>query len=228
MVHRCPNASIVGCPSYARDMTFVDRERQAMCATFLEVGPDAPTLNDGWDAYDLIAHLWVRENRAPQVLAAILDPRKSQEAAIRRAKQEHSFTDLVLALRDGPQNLSPFRIPGVNRWGNTIEYFLHHEDLRRAGNSPLPPRDFSPAHDEALWKALKMMGGFILRNSPAGVTFENPLGERFGVKRPRRIGVRGPVGELALVASGRAQAAVGVEYAGDADLVDRFKKALGY
>lgn len=38
------------------------RERHQLCDLALQVGPDAPTLCDGWTVFDLIAHLVVREN----------------------------------------------------------------------------------------------------------------------------------------------------------------------
>ena len=46
------------------------------------------------------------------------------------------FPDLVDKLHD--PGLTPYRLPGVERLTNTLEYFVHHEDLRRAqpGGSP--------------------------------------------------------------------------------------------
>ena len=37
-------------------------EREALCDLFLELGPDAPTLCEGWDTIDLAGHLYVREH----------------------------------------------------------------------------------------------------------------------------------------------------------------------
>jgi uncharacterized protein (TIGR03083 family) len=36
------------------------KERQALCDTLTELGPDAPTLCEGWTTADLAAHLMVR------------------------------------------------------------------------------------------------------------------------------------------------------------------------
>nr|NLD40472.1 maleylpyruvate isomerase family mycothiol-dependent enzyme [Actinomycetales bacterium] len=121
-------------------MNFVDAERAALCDTLLDVGPDAPTLCEGWDAYDLAAHLWVRENRAGRMLLVMIDPRRQEEQMLRAVKQQKSFTDLVSLLREGPKGASPFRIPGMAALANTAELFIHHEDVRRAGENPLPPR----------------------------------------------------------------------------------------
>lgn len=37
------------------------RERHELCDRFLALGPDAPTLNEGWTTKDLAAHLVVRK-----------------------------------------------------------------------------------------------------------------------------------------------------------------------
>ncbi|HEY0698515.1 MAG TPA: TIGR03085 family protein, partial [Micromonospora sp.] len=46
-------------------------ERLALADLMLALGPDAPTLNEGWDTRDLAAHLIVRERR-PDAAAGIL------------------------------------------------------------------------------------------------------------------------------------------------------------
>ncbi|MFN7150135.1 MAG: maleylpyruvate isomerase N-terminal domain-containing protein, partial [Microthrixaceae bacterium] len=38
-------------------------ERRQLCDLFDELGPDVPTLCEGWTARDLAAHLVVRERR---------------------------------------------------------------------------------------------------------------------------------------------------------------------
>ena len=46
-----------GMPRYART------EREALAYLMLELGPDAPTVNEGWTTRDLAAHQLVRERR---------------------------------------------------------------------------------------------------------------------------------------------------------------------
>jgi hypothetical protein len=48
------------------------RERAALCATLDEVGPEAPTLCEGWLTADLAAHLLVRETRPDAGLGILL------------------------------------------------------------------------------------------------------------------------------------------------------------
>ena len=52
-------------------MSVAQRERAALVATMRSVGPDAPTLCEGWTTRDLAAHLVIREYRvdaAPGIL----------------------------------------------------------------------------------------------------------------------------------------------------------------
>src|SRR5205823_1816728 len=51
-----------GCRFFSRMSEPLDlRERREMCDLMLELGPEAPTLCEGWTAFDLAAHLVVRE-----------------------------------------------------------------------------------------------------------------------------------------------------------------------
>ncbi len=49
-------------------------ERAALCDMFEAVGPDVPTLCDGWTARDLAAHLVVRERRPDAALGILAAP----------------------------------------------------------------------------------------------------------------------------------------------------------
>ena len=49
-------------PAAPADEPLDARERSELCDLFLAVGPEAPTLCDGWTTLDLAAHLVVREH----------------------------------------------------------------------------------------------------------------------------------------------------------------------
>src|SRR6202007_499940 len=49
--------------AYRVVMSAARRERSALVETLRRVGPDAPTLCEGWTTRDLAAHLVVRERR---------------------------------------------------------------------------------------------------------------------------------------------------------------------
>ena len=61
-------------------MSITDNERAEMCDLFASVGPDAPTLCEGWNTSDLLAHLLVRERR-PDAAAGIAVPFLRKHAA---------------------------------------------------------------------------------------------------------------------------------------------------
>ena len=48
-------------------MNYSRQERIALADLFFEVGPDQPTLCDGWDTRDLAVHLMLREHRLDAV-----------------------------------------------------------------------------------------------------------------------------------------------------------------
>ena len=83
-----------------------------------------------WTAKDLVTHLLVRENR-PLGAAGIAVPAlpgltERDMATVGR----QDFGVLVEKLRH--PRLTPYALPPVDRLLNTLEYVVHHEDLRRA------------------------------------------------------------------------------------------------
>lgn len=128
-----------------------DSERNAFCDLAASLGPDAPTLCTGWTCHDLGAHLWAREAR-PVAAIGLVTPhlRSIHQQAIDQAKQRFSFDELIQRLRRRRDVALPFRSPLADEKLNTLEFFVHHEDLRR-GAQDLGPRVVSPALDAALW-----------------------------------------------------------------------------
>ncbi|MGH3245828.1 MAG: maleylpyruvate isomerase family mycothiol-dependent enzyme, partial [Trebonia sp.] len=78
-----------------------------------------------------------------------------------------SYPALIAMFQAGPPALSPFAIPGVDEAANTVEYFVHHEDVRRATEG-WTERPVDEGLAEALWKRLKGARLF-LRAAPTGV-----------------------------------------------------------
>lgn len=183
-------------PSLAR------RERLALCDTALALGGDAPTLCDGWDAKQLVEHLLVRE-RSPLGAVGIVVPALAglTEHAMARAGR-NDFGVLVERLRR--PGLTPFAIPAVDRLLNTLEYLVHHEDLRRA-QPGWAPRELAPADRTRIWRALTVAGRGLVR--PAGVPVvvrRTDTGARATLRRgDDPVVVSGPPAELALFLFGR-------------------------
>lgn len=202
-------------------MSFSSAERAKMVALFHKLGPDAPTLCEGWTTRDLAVHLWVRENR-PDAAAGIfvnaLSGRLEKES---RKVAERDFDDLVDDWGRGPAAYNPVRF--VDAQQNFVEHFVHHEDIRRANG--MGPRDFSAHIKQQMHSYLKLLAKVALRKSERPVILQ-PEGlprivaaDTHGVadKGDAVVRVSGEVGELILWSFGRDAAEVKIE--GEAEAI---------
>ena len=88
-------------------------------------------------------------------------------------KQRWEFTELVDRIRNGPARFSVFAIPGVDEGANTTEFFIHHEDVRRAGDAPADRRANSGDDvEEWMWRRLKLLARAWFRRAQVGVVLE--------------------------------------------------------
>ena len=148
--------------SYSRD------ERRALCVLLDKTGPDAPTLCEGWTTGDLAAHLVLRERRPDAAAGVIGGPLAGYTARVQqRIRNRIPFPDLVRIIRSGPPMLSVMALPGMDERVNAVEFFVHHEDVRRAAPG-WEPRELSSAESDMLWHRLRM-ARFMLRKAPVGV-----------------------------------------------------------
>jgi uncharacterized protein (TIGR03085 family) len=138
-------------------------ERLALCELFEALGPTAPTLIQGWNTHGLAAHLVLRE-RDPIAGPCMVLPGPFQRIAERRRLRlvrQQEFARLIVRLRSGPP-VGFFRIGWVRSMASLNEFFVHHEDVRRANG--LASRDpLSPALDIALWRNLGRGGRYLSR-----------------------------------------------------------------
>ena len=148
--------------SYSRD------ERLALAALLEETGPGAPTLCAGWQTGDLAAHLVVRERRLDAAAGVLGGPLAGHTARVqRRFGARMTYAQLVEAFRNGPPRLSPLALPGMDERINAVEFFVHHEDVRRAADG-WEPRALGSGESDMLWDRLRM-ARFLLRKAPVGV-----------------------------------------------------------
>ena len=154
-------------------MTFARSERADLCDLFDKVGPDAATLCRGWDAHDLATHLWIRENDPLGASGITVKPLSGlNERRMAEVRQRWEFSELVDRIRRGPARFSVFAIPGVDEGANTTEFFVHHEDVRRAGDQPQTARDLGPEVEEWMWRRLKLLARAWFRRVPVGLVLE--------------------------------------------------------
>jgi uncharacterized protein (TIGR03085 family) len=192
-------------PSLAR------REREALCDLALTLGPSAPTLCEGWSVRDLFEHLLLREQPW----------RRRSRASVRKLPFE-ALVDLVHRPPTYLAVLSP-----VDRLLNTVEFFVHHEDVRRAQPS-WSPRPLAGADEGTLWSAVSGLGRLLgLRGGTALAVTD---GERSLTLWPGGdpVVVRGDIGEIVLFLYGRAQVQ-GLSFSGPEEKVARLRSAkLGF
>ena len=122
---------------------------------------------------------------------------------------------------------SVFAIPGVDEGANTSEFFLHHEDVRRAGVVPHEPRELGEDVEEWMWRRLKLLARAHFRRASLGVVLERtdvpaPSGEPETIRAASGTPIVTALGrpsELTLLANGRTGAA-DVRYVGEPEAVD--------
>lgn len=191
-------------------VTYAQDERAALAALLDETGPEGPTLCDGWQTRDLVAHLVLRERRPDAAAGVMGGPLAGYTARMqRRYRDRYSYSQLITLFKDGPPVLSPFAIPGADEAANTVEYFVHHEDVRRA-TSGWAERPLEAGLSEALWRRLKGARLF-LRSAPTGVVLaregEAKLDLIVGKNATPSVTVTGTPAELTLWSMGRVSAA---------------------
>jgi uncharacterized protein (TIGR03085 family) len=204
-------------------MSITADERASMCDLFGQVGPDAPTLCQGWTTRDLLAHLLVRERRldaAPGIVIPLFA--KYTERVMASAAAE-PYEAMIDQFRNGPPFWSPWAMPLLGDKANLGEFFIHHEDIRRA-QPAWEPRPADVALDDALWSPLKLMGRLLFRRSPVGVVLRSAGRDDIVAKKgePGVILVGLP-GEIVLHSYGRPLDKVRLVVQGDAADVEAFE-----
>jgi uncharacterized protein (TIGR03085 family) len=197
------------------------RERGALCDTLERLGPDAPTLCEGWTTADLAAHLVVRERDprgGPGILLGGAFGRYTEKLMAR--EKAKGYPAVLARLRSGPPKFMLATMPGVN----VNENWIHHEDARRANGEEPRPED--PDIVAILTKVTARMGRFQTRAlKPYGVALAFPDGSQLTLRAADPgVVVRGPIGECVLYLGGRREAAR-VELEGDTDAVARLRTA---
>jgi uncharacterized protein (TIGR03085 family) len=221
-MHKQPHAANhVGTMGDMPDLPFDAQERLALCDLLDELGADAPTLIGGWAARDLAAHLVLRERDRIAGPCLVLPGPFGRFAGKRRARlaKQREFGRLVAKIRSGPP-VGFFRIGWVRTFPNLNEFFVHHEDVRRANG--LGPRDtLTPSFQAALWRNTRRGGRYLsrrLRGAGLEIVWAG-TDQRVTVRKAEPTArLCGMPGELLLYLFGR-KAAAQVEVLGSAKAV---------
>ena len=153
-------------------MTHARAERAALSDLLDSLGPDAPTLCEGWTTADLAAHIVIRERRPDAAAGVALKPLAGYTASVQnKVKTGKSYPELVDDVRNGPPRWSPYGlVPGLDAIVNTLELFVHHEDVRRA-QPGWAPRDLPRSVQDQLWRSVPLMARGPAATSTAGGLF---------------------------------------------------------
>ena len=210
-------------------MSFAAAERTRLRDLLVEVGPDAPTLCEGWLTRDLAAHLYIRERRLDAVggnWISVLKPRLDKVTA---EVMQRPYADVVHEWGDRAVLPSP-----IDALINTAEHFVHHEDVRRC-QPDWQSRELEHSEQEQLYGAVKRMARLLVRGASVPVIVEPQGFPRFvATNGPRAHGVSadgsdvirvtGPVGEVALWLFGRTYR--GVTVAGEESAIAALNRSV--
>ncbi|MBB4892907.1 uncharacterized protein (TIGR03085 family) [Streptomyces olivoverticillatus] len=187
--------------------THAQRERLLLADLLETVGPDAPTLCDDWRARDLAAHVVVRERRSDAAAGVLFKPLAARLERVQAEFAAKPYEELIQLIRTGPPRLSPFALKQVDEAANTVEFYVHTEDVRRA-QPQWTPREVDPVFADALWSRLERSARMLGRKSPVGLVLRRPDGRTAVAHRGAPVvTATGEPGELTLFLFGRQDAA---------------------
>ncbi|MFH8618096.1 TIGR03085 family metal-binding protein [Streptomyces sp. NPDC017979] len=202
--------------------THAKRERLILADLLEGVGPDAPTLCGGWRTRDLAAHVVVRERRPDAAGGILIGALKGRLERVQEEFAAKPYEELLQLIRTGPPRLSPYGIKQVDEAANTVEFYVHAEDVRRA-QPDWTPRPLDRVFEDALWSRLEKAARLLGRKSPAGLVLRRPDGQTVVAHRGAPVvTVTGSPGELTMFAFGRQEVAQ-VDVEGEQDVVDKVR-----
>jgi uncharacterized protein (TIGR03085 family) len=138
------------------------------------------------------------------------------------AEKAKGFSALVARLRAGAP-VVPWRIPRIRNVLNGIEYFIHHEDVRRANGRG--PRNDIDDLDALAWRMTRFTGRRLARGiRPFGLELVRPDGAHHVFGSGSTAVLRGRPTELLLFVAGRRSTAQ-VTVEGEPDAVAAVERA---
>ncbi|TXC94398.1 TIGR03085 family metal-binding protein [Streptomyces sp. ISID311] len=204
--------------------THAKRERLLLADLLESAGPEAPTLCENWSARELAAHVVVRERRADAAGGILVKPLAARLQRVQAEFAAKPYEELIQLIRTGPPRMSPFALKQLDEASNTVEFYVHTEDVRRA-QPDWSARELDPVFADALWSRLERMARVLGRKSPVGLVLRRPDGRTAVAHRGTPVvTVVGEPGELTMFAFGRQEAA-DVALDGDKEAIDRLLSA---
>lgn len=158
-------------------------ERAQLTDLLDKLGPNAPTLCEGWLTRDLAAHLVLRERRFDAVAGIVIRPLSGWTRRVQSRVARRNFSWLVDRLRGGPPRWSPARLRRIDEGANNVEFFVHHEDIRRA-QPEWQPRTLDSAANELLWRRTRAIARHALHTDHGVELVRSDTGDRLVARSP--------------------------------------------
>lgn len=204
--------------TFLRGSSFAQRERTALVDLCAQLGPAAPTLDEGWLTRDLLTHLRIRESYPRPALGIFLSVFRQHTLDAEKKLSTWPYSKLLDSVLLGPPWWSPLRL--LDTMANTVEMFVHHEDVIRANDVGDTPRELTAADRHTLWTHAIPLLKAILRRSTLSLVLkpiDGPSPIDAGSARGDVVVISGPTSELVLWTYGRSAASV--TFNGDSDAV---------
>lgn len=205
--------------------SWAEHERAALVDALTELGPDAPTLCDGWLTKDMAAHVYVRERRPDAALGVLpLGPLSAYTNRVMASTlRTLGYDEIVRRIAHVPAHL---RVGSLDSLINTVEYFVHTEDVRRP--NAMPARDLPDDLQKTIWSRLSKQARLSFRRVDARLTLVPTIGDPVEVGSGEPLEVRGRPSELMMLAFNRKDAAK-VDLVGSTSAVEKLQNAtLGF
>jgi len=158
-------------------------ERAQLTDLLDRLGPNAPTLCEGWQTRDLAAHLVLRERRPDALAGIVIRPLSRWTRRVQDKLAQRNFSRLVDQLRGGPPRWSPAQLRRIDEGANNVEFFVHHEDIRRA-QPDWHPRTLDPAAIELLWRRTRALARHTLHTDHGVELVRSDTGDRHVARSP--------------------------------------------
>ncbi|NUK05237.1 TIGR03085 family protein [Streptomyces lunaelactis] len=204
--------------------THAKRERLLLADLLEAAGSDAPTLCEGWTTRELAAHVVMRERRMDAAAGVLLGALRERMERVQAEFAAKPYEELIQLIRTGPPRMSPYGIKQIDEAANTVEFFVHAEDVRRA-QPDWTPRELDQVFENALWSRLEKASRLLGRRAPVGLVLRRADGQTAVAHRGTPVvTVSGEPGELTIFMFGRQDAAQ-VDLEGDKDAITRLNEA---
>ena len=183
---------------------WAQQERHELSDLLEELGPNHPTVCEGWSTADLAAHLVIRERRPDAALGILFSAFSGHTNSVMASVKELPWSKLIDRVRQGPPRWNPASIPVIDETANMLEFFVHHEDVRRTVEG-WQPRVLDANFEALMWSRLQKVAPLMWRKAKVRVTLHNGSSQIIAKKTPQkpRVVVSGAVGELVMKSYGR-------------------------